>query len=97
MVRQRLEQSLGIAGHSSGTDNQSGNTQLLSTPMRVTLRAARTVMMRGCRIARSSEAVSRPANFAESSLSTLSHFLNLSVARHAVFESPAKFFFETGA
>jgi hypothetical protein len=36
--------------------------------------------------------ISQPANFAESSISTLSHFLNLSVAGHA-FSNLAPIFF----
>jgi hypothetical protein len=58
--------------------------------------AARSMMMRRCGITDSSEAISYPANFAESSISTLSHFLNLSVARHA-FLNCARSFFEIGA
>jgi hypothetical protein len=54
--------------------------------------AARSMMMRHCGITDSSEAISHPASFAESSISTLSHFLNLSVARHAFLNCARSFF-----
>ncbi len=57
------------------------------------MHAARSIDDAHCRTARSRGATSHPANFAKSSISTLSHFLNLSVATHA-FLNRARIFFE---
>jgi hypothetical protein len=98
MVRQRLEQSLGIAGHSSGRANGQSEREYATAEHTNAshVSARRTMMMRRYGIANSGEAIPHPAKFAESSISTLSYFLNLSVARPA-FLSCGDVFFEISA